>query len=141
MLQLGTAGPRVGTHLGEQLSNERQCAGIVLRVQQQVRQARLDALAQEGALLRACPLNLLSAHLQLSTQGAGLSDSNSTREAHPWLHTCLMCYWSWLRGYVPLGKHLLCTFLHQRFTQLGHANTRTRGGGPCSGALFIEWFP
>ena len=56
-------------HLREQLADEGQGRSEVAGLQLQRHQPRLDALAQEGALLRRRPLHLLPAHVQLQEQG------------------------------------------------------------------------
>ncbi len=59
----GGGGP--AARLGQQAADERERGRVVLGAQVQHGQARLDALPQECALLRARPLHLLLAHLQL----------------------------------------------------------------------------
>ena len=62
---LGERSRACAPRLGEQAADERQRGGVLAAAQVQRGQARLDALAQEGALLAPRPLHLLLAHLQL----------------------------------------------------------------------------
>lgn len=95
----------VSAHLGEQLADEGERRGEVLILQVQRRQPRLDALPQEGALLRRRPLHLLPAHGQLRKDHRKASE----RLLDP---DNLFDIWG-------------CRPLSVRFSAVAHSNTRT----------------
>jgi hypothetical protein len=51
--------------LSQEFLEQRECVGVLLRLEEQRSEARLDALTQEGSLLRLAPLDGVAAELHL----------------------------------------------------------------------------
>lgn len=81
----------LGIHLCEQLADEGEGGCEIAGLQLQRHQARLDALAQEGALLRGRPLHLLPAHIELHIECISHYNMSSLSQHHQGgLPTCTL---------------------------------------------------
>jgi len=124
----GGGGP--AARLGQQAADERERGRVVLGAQVQHGQARLDALPQECALLRARPLHLLLAHLQLRRGPFG-----AAKAIAGWRARARVC--PWLAARARSRRQVPAGLQHALLQAQARGWTRTCAGANTSCAAYM----